>query len=39
MYLSLGSGHWLLISLTLSVMLSIVKSLSSGTSTWDGSMA
>lgn len=37
-YFSLGSGHCPLISLTLSVMLSIVKSLSSGTSTSDGSI-
>lgn len=37
-YFNLGSGHPELINLTLSVMLSMVRSLRGGTSTWDGSM-
>lgn len=38
MYFSLGLGHCELISFTLSVMLSIVRSLRGGTSTSDGSI-
>lgn len=38
MYLSRGLGHCELISFTLSVTLSIVRSLRGGTSTWEGSI-